>query len=505
MVKRQGRTNKISGFPKEEESSKAAPVTKKCANFFLAFFPMVFWWTRSHPSFVNVRRELLQRSRADNAVTAVKYNASNNRTANDTAFANHTTVTTRRNDSASAAASVAKQISDLQHSLNSSSLRYYMYTDTNIDNVGYRNWIKEGNGWPRAKTHWGRDIRNEIQILDVLRQHRDYQVDDLLQADLYMIPFSIGATLATSGDPDQCFGRYLGALYNTSTFQSTMGHRHILLSLLVPYHKYSDRHKFSFQPHYSKLWNVTVANDLSWAGCQHMINSGKAKGNDFESSYESEGHPFARHGFSMGLTNDDPMLLPATRAKFDACKYLIFYRTRESPSFFNSTQYRHAPIVHKDAILAATTRSLQQSSSIGFDLPKAEWMEHFVSSKFCLVIRGDTVHTHSLLRAVKAGCIPVIVANDYPYYAPTFASSIQMKDYAIFLDEAAFLKDTVGELSKLQALAEEEINNKLLWLAYAQQIFFPDHPESLFVPAFLQEAHRASRRDLGGPKFPGYP
>lgn len=49
--------------------------------------------------------------------------------------------------------------------------------------------------------------------------------------------------------------------------------------------------------------------------------------------------------------------------------------------------------------------------SIGFDLPKDVYVEHLVSSQFCLVIRGDTPHSHALLSAIQVGCIPVVIST----------------------------------------------------------------------------------------------
>ena len=100
----------------------------------------------------------------------------------------------------------------------------------------------------------------------------------------------------------------------------------------------------------------------------------------------------------------------------------------------------------------------------------------------------------SQLRAVKAGCIPVIVSNLLAYYSPTFKSSIAMSDYTIMLDEDEFLADPVAALLKLNDLSEDVISEKLEYLTLAQRLFLPDHPESLFVPALLHEVHESMKR-----------
>jgi hypothetical protein len=45
----------------------------------------------------------------------------------------------------------------------------------------------------------------------------------------------------------------------------------------------------------------------------------------------------------------------------------------------------------------------------------------------------------------------------------------------------------------LGELSEKDIKDKLLSLAWAQHVILPDHPESLFVPAFLRETIEAQK------------
>jgi hypothetical protein len=109
-------------------------------------------------------------------------------------------------------------------------------------------------------------------------------------------------------------------------------------------------------------------------------------------------------------------------------------------------------------------------------------------SKFCLVIRGDTPHSHSLFAAVKAGCIPVIISDWYLFYAPPFPATLNMWDFSIFLSEQEFMQHPQAVLASLQDLPDNVIQAKLEALEWAQRIMLLDHPESLFVPAFVQEA-----------------
>ena len=119
-----------------------------------------------------------------------------------------------------------------------------------------------------------------------------------------------------------------------------------------------------------------------------------------------------------------------------------------------------------------------------------EWIRAFTDSRFCLVVRGDTPHSHALLRSVRVGCIPVIASNVYERYSPTFRSSIRLNDYAVVLDEERLLNDPAGTLLELQSISEAAvIRQKLPGLRFAQRIMLTDHPEGLFVQAFLHEAN----------------
>lgn len=115
-------------------------------------------------------------------------------------------------------------------------------------------------------------------------------------------------------------------------------------------------------------------------------------------------------------------------------------------------------------------------------------MERFTSSKFCLVIRGDDPLSHALLRAVKVGCIPVVISDYFPAVGQTFKTSLDMREFSIFFDEQEFLNNPQERLASLHDISELEIRMKLIALQYAQQVTCPDHPDSLFLPALLREA-----------------
>ena len=71
-----------------------------------------------------------------------------------------------------------------------------------------------------------------------------------------------------------------------------------------------------------------------------------------------------------------------------------------------------------------------------------------------------------------------------------------MSDYAIILDEEVFINNPHKALLKLKDIPEEHIDIKLKHLAFAQRVLFSDHPQSLFIPAFIKETQMAEELRL---------
>jgi hypothetical protein len=128
-------------------------------------------------------------------------------------------------------------------------------------------------------------------------------------------------------------------------------------------------------------------------------------------------------------------------------------------------------------------------------MPPDEWVREFSSSKFCLAIRGDTPHTHALLNAVKVGCIPVVISDMYPTFAPSFPSTLKMGEFCIFISEAEYILDPAKELLKLMDLSEEEIRRKIEGLAF-MPLSIPPHKSCYF-----SLGSEACKPDLVGKPF----
>ena len=203
----------------------------------------------------------------------------------------------------------------------------------------------------------------------------------------------------------------------------------------------------------------------------------------------------SRYGFSMGWIppNDEAVFAAASFEKYQNSSIDFFYRTRRETSMFNSTPFRHALLTNE------TIRALSGSSSIGLDISKKQWLRDYSNTKYCFVIRGDTPSSRALLRAVKVGCVPIIVSDLLDSYGPSLKSSVSVSDYAITIAENVFLQDPLTAVLQVKngsSSASRMIPAKLVALAFAQRVVLPYHPESLFVPAVLYEAYQANQRGL---------
>ena len=390
--------------------------------------------------------------------------------------------------SSSAAAKIEQVI---QRLTKSPMPRYYVYEDDRFEAeiLPFEAPGKQERG--RMKYRYEGFARAEEYIIRTLANH-SLRTRDGEEADLFFVPISLTRHLIERRLGHNV-AEVLFALYNQTYFQTLQGHRHFMI---VQIHnmwswEHIDLYKgrsMRLSQQYPKLWNVTIGKEFDQEGCEEANKKGFLEGSDFKRVMLEKAVTMSRSSFSL---NSIPLAkFPYTRAslaKFRNSTWDCFYHSRTTTFLYNSTPYRHALL--NDTVLKALP-----GSSIGFDIHPRQWMEHFQSSRFCLVIRGDSPMSKSQLRAVKAGCIPVIVSNLLEYYSPTFKSSIAMSDYTIMVDEDEFLANPVASLLKLNDLSEEVISEKLEYLALAQRLFLPDHPESLFVPALLHEVNESMKR-----------
>lgn len=345
------------------------------------------------------------------------------------------------------------------------SLRYFLYDDPNItqcdnDSKAYQN----ENG----------------HILQAFRHHplRTY---DTAEADLYIVPMNFHAMTG-----HQVVAAFR-ALLAHPTFCQTAGHGHVFVATGGRLFDGTARGGVTNpggvikNVYATQLENVTVARDVDYIALRAAYRTLPYIWKKLVGRYK----PLVSRMFSVGLLPTPIDFVPASYEKFQTAPLDIFYRTRREPSFSGSTPFRFAPLVN------ITYDATLWRVSVGHDLDMASWYRDMSSAKFCLVIRGDTPHTHALLRAVQVGCIPVIISDVLDIWAPTLRHSLSMRDYAIFIPEDDFMANPQQVLlGTLQTFLQNTtaVKAKIAQLQYAQQVASLEHASSLFVPAFLKEA-----------------
>jgi len=342
-------------------------------------------------------------------------------------------------------------------------------------------------------TQFLRDAIPEIEMLMAMENHplRTKNTEDAKQ---FIVPIPIGAIMIHKRHSRNQFEypSAMNALFQQPTFQKMQGHNHVLISQAIPPFSAMRKHVRAMSVHrltqfYPQLANVTVAQEMNRRGCaqllqQRNISSTGAFISMCNTVVDRLQYATTRKTFSINFVPQSSMpYQEASYGNWLSKELFIFYQTTFKPSFNGSTKYRRAPLDPK------VVRHLPKSS-IGYGVSKKEWLKGMTSAKFCLAVRGDNPLSHAFLNAVKAGCLPVIVSDVIPLFAPPFMSSIDIHDYTIFIREKDFIDNTLHELRKLQRMSDLELRTKLRALALAQRVIAPDHPRSLFVPAFLREA-----------------
>jgi hypothetical protein len=133
------------------------------------------------------------------------------------------------------------------------------------------------------------------------------------------------------------------------------------------------------------------------------------------------------------------------------------------------------------------------NSSIGFDVPKEKWLAGWRQSKFCLVIRGDTVSTHALYSAIKSGCIPVVISDMLQYSGLPFthqSASTKLDDFAVKISELEFYAHPERIAPMLAALDQSVIAAKLKALESAQRELLYNTEHTMLADMVLSDCER---------------
>lgn len=376
--------------------------------------------------------------------------------------------------------------------LKSISSRYYIYDDDTISQsrriLKFRRQKQDSVQVQFA--HITTAIESEQNMLEALKRH-PLRTRNSSEAEIFIVSTPITELLAYGCHWEYCtwYDEAFDALVKTPTFQQHQGRNHVIIAQSWPlFNKRFSAYVPALSRYYRWLENVTVASSFDPFGCIELHNQLPSRQSDFSSLFEEEVP--VTNAFSVGLGFHRPYpIQPATFAKFKASEVLVFYRASQGDFSFGSTKFR-------DCMLNDTVTSGLPSSDIGFDSTSKDRFASIASSKFCLVVREDTPHSFSLATAVRAGCIPVIISDDYQMYGGPFKSSMSTTDFAIYIKESSFLADPLEELRKLQHLSDDVVKEMLSHLSIAQRILMLDHPQSLFVEALLREAVASRTNEL---------
>ncbi len=380
-----------------------------------------------------------------------------------------------------ALARVERHLIQVEQGLERNPIRFYMYDHPNLT---FHDRIEELEIQRNDLQVHRDDVDNDEQMLAALANSplRTYNPDE---ADLYIPPIPIGRIFLSV---KQDHRTAIETLMQQEIYRKYYGHKHVLISTVYVLFRREVKHSSNMKRLYRKIYNVTAV--MSWdpSAVYNTLKTRRKGGIDWKTCTSFRKRPLVRRSASIGLgsNNKKIRLVSASWEKFNNSSNFIFYHATKDWIFFNnSTIYRHAPITN-------ITLENFPKSSIGWDIDKAEWDLGFRDSKFCLVIKGDSPHSHALWRSIRVGCIPVILADTLPIFAPMFKSTLNMTEYAIILKEDDILINAQQTLLQLQNISEEDLKTKIKHLAFAQRVIFTDHPQSLFVPAFLKEAQMAT-------------
>eukprot|EP00978_Attheya_sp_CCMP212_P003325 scaffold6853_cov50-Attheya_sp.AAC.2 len=364
--------------------------------------------------------------------------------------------------------------------LEKSSIRFYMYDDPDI--------TQNNTSFTTALIIWRRyhqEMENDEQMLAAI-ENSPLRTSNPEEAALFIPPIPFGRIL-TSSNNGPIFHAALNALVNHEIFRKHQGNKHVILSTAFILFRSGQIGNIPPMKHwYPKIYNMTAIQSWDPSAVYNDIHHAGGDWGDYHSELKSM-TPLTRRSASVGLGNKNEVLdlTLATIEKFHNASNFVFYQSRTAPSVNNSTIFRHAPITN-------ITQANFPKSSIGVGLEPEQWTREFKDSKFCLMIRGDSPHSHALGRSIRVGCIPVVAADVLPIYSPMFKATLNMSDYAVILSEQDLVNNAEKTLLKLNEMSDAEIELKIKHLAFAQRVIFTDHPQSLFVPAFLKEAMMAT-------------
>ena len=163
----------------------------------------------------------------------------------------------------------------------------------------------------------------------------------------------------------------------------------------------------------------------------------------------------------------------------------FWYHSTAKNSSHGGSLLRHLPMNYLQLFDA--------NDSVGFDIPRDEWIQGWSDSKFCLIIRGDTPSSHAFTNALLSACIPIIINNHFvevalPHGTGTGATSwLDLNSFSFILEEKEVLKNPSRIVEIVQESSEKLVEKKLKALLEVRKLLLYEHPESLVVKTLVWE------------------
>ena len=181
-----------------------------------------------------------------------------------------------------------------------------------------------------------------------------------------------------------------------------------------------------------------------------------------------------------------PVLAPSPD-EWVARPLLLYYHTRDTRFAHQATWLRQLPVrmaAPGGAWEAACGAGGGTLCDVGFATNQSAWVKGWSSSRFCLVLRGDTPTSHAFYHAVASGCVPVVISDGFERFGLPFARDyyaagrLKLDELALIVDEATFLKRPEELPSRLLALPPALVAAKLAAMKAAQPWLVMTHPQA---------------------------
>lgn len=216
--------------------------------------------------------------------------------------------------------------------------RFYVYDDPEIDQPGsvYKENIVKIDYYDM-----GKDGETDSHILACIKKH-PLRTWDPQEADQFVIPFLVTPVHALHGNithydtesMKKVHHRAFTKLFNTSSFQKTQGHRHLMISTWWYYFEWRMVQDFEelyidtpLTTYYEKLWNVTLVASKDRPAIARLYDHNTHP--DYQKWFELERFQMTRSVFAVGQ-HDRPSLpiIEPTYENFKAKKLFLFYHIR---------------------------------------------------------------------------------------------------------------------------------------------------------------------------------